>query len=148
MFDFAENETVDDINSVPEQFRGAYVEAEGGGSYIIADHAKGLVESVTGLNKALTASRKEAKDYKGKAVDPKTIIAGIGDFEDVDAVKARITELESTVAEGGKINLDKIKADNARAVEELKNNHQTELGAARVQALRSGPTRPVKKLLT
>ena len=75
----------------------------------------------------MTASRKEAKDYKGKIIDPKSVISSIGDFEDADAIKAHIAGLETTVAEGGKINLEKIKGDHTRAVEELKTSHANEL---------------------
>jgi hypothetical protein len=117
-FDFTTNQSVEDINAVPEQFRGAYV-ASDDGVYSISDTAKGLVEAVTGLNRSLAASRKEAKTLKGQVITPESVIGQIGEFDSVDAVKEHIaglqTQLEEAAANGNKVNLDKMKADMEKA---------------------------------
>lgn len=113
-FDFSTNQEVEDINTVPEQFRGAYAEGENG-KFAVSETAKPLVEAVVGLNKSLSASRKDYKTLKGTAVDPKTLFSSLGDFEDADAVKAHIQELTDQVASKSNIDPKKIKADIEKA---------------------------------
>jgi len=72
MFDFSEFTQVQTLENVPEQFHGMYVEVKDEDSgdvtgFSIADHSKGAVESIIGLNKSLIDSRKETKNLKGMA---------------------------------------------------------------------------------
>lgn len=66
MFDFSQEVT--DLNIVPQEFHGYYVEGEGEdkGKYVIGDQFKPLTNAVVGLNKSLQASRNEAKEYGAK----------------------------------------------------------------------------------
>ena len=119
-FDFTTNQSVEDINTVPEHFRGAYVAGDDG-VHTIAEGSKGLVEAVTGLTRSLSASRREAKDLKGKAITPESVLSQIGEFDSTDAVKDHIagltTQLEEAAANGNKVNLDKMRADMDKAFE-------------------------------
>lgn len=119
MFDFSKHTRVSSLDAVPDQFRGAYSETpseggeEGQVEYIVADHAKGLVEAVIGLNGSLQKERAESKALKG-SVD----LSDLSDYgktpsEIKASVEAKIEELNAQIGEGNeaKINLDKIKAD-------------------------------------
>lgn len=117
-FDFGQNAEVSDISTVPEQFRPLYVEKDGGGHKLSDDASvKGAVEAVLGLNRALKASRAEAKDAKGRNVD----LSGLSDFgttvdEITNGISAKIEELKGQITSDGKakINIEKIKEDLAK----------------------------------
>lgn len=64
--------TVDNIDKVPQDFRGLYTEAEDGSGYTLRaddDGVKSAVSAISGLSKALKVARSEAQGWKGKAVD-------------------------------------------------------------------------------
>lgn len=111
-FDFAKNEQVESLDTVPEQFRSAYVEnedAEAGG-FVINPTVKPMTDAITGLNGALTKARKEAKGRK--TVTPKDILSPLG-FESVEQAEESINALKEQLEQAGegKINLDKMKKD-------------------------------------
>lgn len=117
-FNFNDHLQVPDINKVPEQFRGLYEEGEEGYSLSKDEKVVGAVSAITGLNKALTAARAEAKANKGNKVD----LSPLADFGDspeaiAAAVKSQIEEFQNELAKGSeaKLNLDTIKADLAKA---------------------------------
>lgn len=108
-WDFGQNQTVASLDKVPADFRGLYKQ-EGEQFKLDSDHpgVKSAVSVITGLNRALVASRAEAKGYKDKAVDlspladygsdPATILegfttklkdAGKGKGEDVTTAVAK-----------------------------------------------------------
>jgi len=64
MWDFSQK--VEDINSVPEQFRSVYVKGEGEheGTFIVGEQFTGLTTAIIGLNTSLKASRDEASGVK------------------------------------------------------------------------------------
>lgn len=67
MWDFANNGTVEDLNSVPENFRSLYVERDGAWHLNTEDVViKGAVEALIGQGKALGSSRNEVKFLKQK----------------------------------------------------------------------------------
>lgn len=113
-FDFTTNQSLEDISVVPEQFRGAYAQGTDG-VYAISETSKGLVDAISGLSKSLKAARRDAAQ-KGAKVDFSQL-ADFGDFQDLDGVKAHLTDLQSQLAAaaGGKVNLDKMKADMEKA---------------------------------
>lgn len=131
-FNFGENTEVTDLTKVPTQFHGLYAEADGKFKLRDAPEVKGAVEAILGLNKALVASRAEAKAAKGKAVD----ISALKDFgatpEEIKAaVDAKLKELTDELAKGdkAKLNLDKIKADLAAAHSNDLKSKDTRIGA-------------------
>lgn len=64
MWDFSQ--TVEDLNTVPEQFRSAYVAGEGEheGTFVVGEQFSGLTSAIIGLNTSLKASRDEASQAK------------------------------------------------------------------------------------
>jgi len=63
--------TVENIDSVPQDFRGLYAEQDGGGFALRSDDdgVKSAVSAISGLAKSLKVARAEAQGWKGKAVD-------------------------------------------------------------------------------
>ena len=80
-FTFEENQTVETLDTVPENFRVFYeANAEEGGGFSIAESAnvKAAVSIIAGQTKALNAARAEAKGLKGKAVDTRAAMVAEG----------------------------------------------------------------------
>lgn len=118
--DFDFSKPVENLESVPSQFRVLYKEKDGGGGFELKgdDNVKGAVEAIVGLNTALRAARAEAKAAKGSRVD----LAPLAEFGDnpaaiAEAVKGKLDQLTADLAKGkdAKLNLDKIKAELAEA---------------------------------
>lgn len=129
-FDFSANMVVDALDGVPEQFRGVYVQGEGDskGKFVVGDQFKGVVEAVSGLNKALKNERKSKPDI-AKA------IKSIGeDFDSPEAVRAHIEDLQGQLKAlgDGKTNWDKLKKDleaaHGRALEAKDAENRAMLG--------------------
>lgn len=114
-FDFAANAEVDDVQLVPEQFRGAYV--QNGDKFVIADPYKPFTSLVTGLAGSLKASRAEAKTAKGAAkVDLAPLAAfGTTPAEIAEKVNSQITELTEKLNSGQKLDPEKMRADIAKS---------------------------------
>lgn len=106
---------VDSIDKVPEQFRSIYKQDDDG-KFIVDDTYKGIVEAVTGLNRALKAARAEAKAKTPVDLSP---LAEYGKTpEEIKAnITAKLKELQDELAKGGeaKLNLDKIRQELAEA---------------------------------
>lgn len=124
----------DNAEAIPQQFRGLYVNADNKYKLRADDEGvKGAVEAITGLNRALTASRAEAKAAKGKSVD----LSPLSEFGDnpttiLQGFQTKLQELQNELAKGdkAKLNLDKIK-------QELAEGHSKDLKSkdTRIQAL-------------
>lgn len=121
-FDFSVNQSLEDISVVPEAYRGAYAQGADG-VYTIAEGSKGLVDAISGLGKALKISRANER----KAPNIQAILGQIGeDFDSPEAVKAKLEELQGQVAAaaGGKVNLEKMKADMEKAFSAKEQGYQ------------------------
>lgn len=134
-FDFEKSGTVEDINTVPEAYRGLYVETDGedGKVFTIADSAKGIVEAYVGTNKALSEARTNLKtanaESASRRVTKKAVvdfakelgIEDVSDDEPLGSLKAHIDSLVDKVNGGEeiKINLDKIKREHEQRVAEV-----------------------------
>lgn len=125
-FDFSNNQVVETLDGVPEQFRGAYVENAEEGGYVINPSVKPLTEAVAGLNNALTKARKEAKTKKG--VTPEEVLEPLG-FKSIDEAQETINALKEQLekAGDGKINLDKMRADMQKRLDEALANKDKEI---------------------
>lgn len=111
-FTFEQNESVEDINNVPEQFRPLYVQADNG--YALAETSKPVAQAIDALNKANGNIRKENKTLKAGQID----LGPLKDFgEDPksirEAIDAKIGELEGQISSGKKVDVEKIKQDLA-----------------------------------
>lgn len=130
--DFEFDKPVDDINKVPEQFRGIYEET-GDGTFAPAEAFKGVTEALTGLNRSLKAARAEAK------AKPSIDLSPLADFGSTpEEIKAAFDEklggMQNELAKGdaAKLNLDKVRQELAEA-------HSKELtkASARAEALQT-----------
>jgi hypothetical protein len=102
---------VDSLEAVPAQFRPLYTSEAKDGKFAPLESHKGVIEAITGLNTALKAERNNKK----KAVD----LAPLAEFGDsVEAIHTTVTtklkEMSEQVAQGGKVNVEKIKAEIAQ----------------------------------
>lgn len=119
-------ENVDDINTVPEKYRGLYVEGEGdnAGKFVLMEAAKGLAADYVGTQETLAgvrADKKKATDENAqrrlatKAVEELAQSLGLEVTDDgvAEALKTFVGELQEQVKGGKelKINLDKINTE-------------------------------------
>ena len=123
-FVLGDNQTVESLETVPEDFRSFYEEGSDG-SFKLADSPaiKSAVKVIDGLGRTVKATRKEADDLRGKAID----LGPLSEFGDgPEAIRAaidnRIAELQ------GKL---KSKGDNATEIEKVR----ADLKAANATAL-------------
>lgn len=140
MFDFSINQTVDSIESVPEDFRGLYVEA-GDGKFKLNSGDEGVrsaVSAIVRLNGALKNSRSEVDTLKKGRVDlsplseygdsvetiaegvkTKLAEAGKGKKADENAIRQQITQ---EVAATHKSETDALKQSNKKLQQQLFQN--------------------------
>ena len=113
-FDFGTNQVVDDITSVPEPFRVAYVEKDG--KHVIAETIKPLTDAIAGLSGALKNERTNSKTLKGQKDVAAAVKDALGDLgiETLDGAKGKIEELTAAVAAKGNVDPAKIKAEIER----------------------------------
>lgn len=112
-FDFSKNETVDSLDTVPEQFRGVYSEGQDK-KFTLNPTFKGIATAIDGLNGALRNERKSTTALKGQK-DVAAVIKETFGLDTVEEVKAKIDELTGQVAEKSKVDPAKIKADIEKA---------------------------------
>lgn len=129
MFKFAENQTLESLDSVPDNLRGFYAEGEGG--YSIPEALAPAAEAWDGVNNANAAIRRENKSLKGGKVDLSALSAyGSSVDEIAETVNARITELSETIdSKKNLVNPEKIRAQMTEGFEETKKTYETRIGA-------------------
>jgi hypothetical protein len=143
-FDFEQNGSVTDIETVPEAYRGVYVEGQndaGEKVYTISDAAKGVVEAYIGTNKSLIATRNDKKSASDESAARRQALKSfetlaqdfgleVGEAGLVDAIKGHVDNLLEQVKGGKdlKINLDKIKEESERLLNEAVANEQAKTG--------------------
>ena len=141
-FDFAENGTVEDINAVPEKYRGLYAEGadDNAGKHILSDAAKGLVADYVGVSKTLAGVRVDKKKVGdenatrrlgAKAVDDFAASIGldVGDDGVVVALQAFVDDLQGQVKGGKqiKIDLEKVQSEADKRVSTVTETKDAEL---------------------
>ncbi|EFL88296.1 hypothetical protein [Ahrensia sp. R2A130] len=119
-----------DLAEVPEQFHALYSREGDEGDFTLDPSIAGLVNDRATLNRTVAAVRKERDE--AKATNGALKAAG---FENVDAVTARITELEEQATKGA--NADEIVA---KRLAEVNEKHAREL-AAKDESLSKATTR-------
>lgn len=137
-FDFEQSGTVADVSTVPETFRGLYVEAQGEDGatvYKLADNVRPLVDAYVGTNKSLVQTRADKKAASDEAMQRRLTKKGVLDFaqnlgiesvnedEPLESVSSYISELTDQVKGGKelKVNLDKIRAESQTRIDEAVN---------------------------
>jgi hypothetical protein len=121
-FDFEANKIVDSLDKVPQDFQTFYMESSDGTFALATDlpAVAAAVKVISGLNRSLSVSRKEAK---GKTTVDLTPLADFGATpEEIrEAVDAKLAEYQSAAKNGEKIKLD---LDNVKKEYENKLNAQ------------------------
>ncbi len=144
-YNFEENSTVADVNTVPSEYRELFVEGKndaGETVFTISDAAKALVGDYVGTNKSLIQSRIDKTAASNESANRRVTAKSVNDFvrnlgvEDVDeneplaALTSFITDLTEQVKGGKaiKIDLDKIKAESKRLLDEAVTAEQAKTG--------------------
>lgn len=134
-------ETVDSIESVPTEYRAAYVQGQDG-KFTLQDTFKPFASAIIGTNASLgktTAdlrkANKEAADRRGLLKHFEDLAQSMGvEFDEQkplqDALKAYIEDLAAKAKNGGevKVNLDKIRGDYERKYGELDTTSKATIG--------------------
>ena len=141
-FNFAEHGTVESLDTVPEKYRGLYVEADG--TFTVLAGAQGVVADYIGVSSTLAGVRvdkKKATDENAerriatKAVEEfaQSIGLEVGDDGVALALKAFVDDLQGQVKGGKeiKINLDKVNGDWEKRFAELNSTKDGEVEAMR-----------------
>lgn len=133
-FDFVQNETVEDISSVPQAYQGLYVQGENG--YTLSDAAKPLAQAYTGLTnnfKKVKSTNKSTNDENAKRRQQMKAVEDLAseleiDLESLDgqdktlagSLREQIEDLRSQAKNGKdvKVNMDKVKADAEKRIQE------------------------------
>lgn len=131
-FDFGQNAKVDSLDKVPSQFQGLYKANEDGTHSLDSDNpaVAGAVSAIQGLNMALRASRKEAKDLRNAKPEAPDFGALSEYGSTVEEIAAGVqAALEAKGKQPG-VDVEKIKKDLAK--EYAKSG---EASTARIKAL-------------
>lgn len=107
-FSFAQNQTVEDIATVPETFRPAYVKGDDG-KFTVNQELVGMTTALDGLNGALKKERDAVKGLKGQPTAT-SVLEALG-FENLEAAQEGINQLKTTIAERAKVDPAKIRSE-------------------------------------
>jgi hypothetical protein len=135
-FDFGQNQTVESLDRVPEDFRGLYRQVEGEDGYKLGHEDPAVAAAIAAiprLNSALKAARADVKNAKGQTVDLSALSDYGSDPESIaTGIQAKIDELTSQIKGG-----DEAKAETEKVKEALGKKHATATKAleTRIQAL-------------
>lgn len=109
MPDFVFTDTVDDINTVPENWRGAYADVNG--TLTLQDAFKPFATSISGLSTALGKERKKSGELAGRP-DAATLIKNIfGEDLDEEGAKTKLQSFVTQLAEKGKVDPAKLRQE-------------------------------------
>ena len=108
-FDFSKNPSLDNLEAVPEQFRGVYTQGTDG-KFGINPSFTGITVAIDGLNVALRSERKNSTTLKGQKDIAAALKEHLG-FDTVEDAKAKFEELTAAVASKANIDPAKLKAD-------------------------------------
>ena len=147
-FTFKDNSTVEDINGVPEKYRGLYAEGDGdnAGKFSLIPAASGIVADLLGNQETLLGVRNDkkkvtdenaARRLTSKAIEEFAQSVGleIGDDGYLPALTAHVEDLQGQIKGGKeiKINMEKVNAEADRrvlAVTETKDAELVEMRSA------------------
>jgi hypothetical protein len=147
-FTFKENTTVEDINTVPEKYRGLYAAGEGesAGKYVLIPAATGLVADYVGTQETLSGVRNDKKKVTDENAERRQFAKAFEDFAQsvgleagdegmAAALKTYVDDLQAQIKGGKeiKINMDKVNRDaeeRIRTVTEAKDSELAEMRAA------------------
>lgn len=143
-FTFKENSTVEDINGVPEKYRGLYAEGEGdnAGKFALIPAATGIVADLLGNQETLLGVRNDKKKVTDENAERRLAVKAIEDFAQsvglevgdegmTAALKAFVDDLQGQIKGGKeiKINMEKVNAEADRRVAAVTETKDGELTA-------------------
>lgn len=128
-FDFEQNASVDTLDNVPAEYHGLYTKGQDN-KFGIADFAKPIVDAYSGVAKALKSEQGHKKILNDenarrrlalKAFEDLSKELGLEGDDLTAAFKSHIADLTDKVKNGAevKINLDKIKGDFQKQMDEM-----------------------------
>ena len=136
-FDFAKYAVVEDLTTVPEKYRGLYVEIKEGdntGKHHVGEFAKGLVADYSGAYSALDDERGKTKNLNDenakrriatRAFEDLCELLGIEeDGRNADGLKGHIEEIAAKAKNG-----EALKIDLSKVREEMAKKHAVEMDA-------------------
>lgn len=131
-FDFTTNGEVvagEFETKVPEQFRSAYIDGEGG-KKVLNPAIKGLTDAIVGLGGALKNERTTTKTLKGQKDVAAAVQEALSEFgiTDLETAKAKMKELTDTVAANSKVDPAKIKAEIEKTFQAERDGFGKKLG--------------------
>lgn len=143
MFDFENNLTVEDINTVPEQARPLYTEKDG--KFTLNETLKPFALAYQGQTKALEKGRKDLTAANAESAARRVTKNAVVDFakqlglETIDeenplaSIDTHVKALIEGSKKGGelKVNLDKIKAESEKRIGEVTAAKDAEVGTMR-----------------
>jgi hypothetical protein len=129
LFDFEQNATVEDLDTVPADFRSFYVEAADGSGFELRtdDTVSSAVKTIKGLYRTMTNQRKEVDRIRKDRVDLSPLSDFGSDPQSIrDEIDARIAELEEKSKSAGGTDVD-VKAELDKLRQKLVAEHTTTL---------------------
>ena len=147
-FNFKTNSTVDNMDIVPEKYRGLFVEGDGdnAGKFTLTPAAQGLVGDYIGTQESLAGVRNDKKKVTDENAERRIATKAVEDFAQsgglevgddgiATALQTFVGDLQNQI-KGGKeitINMDKVNRDadeRVRLVTEAKDSELVEMKAA------------------
>lgn len=138
MFNLSENLQLENLDNVPDKYKGLYAQDDEG-RFVISDTAKGIVDDYVGMTKALDGAKKTNKATNDenarrrqseKAFKDLASDLGIEAEDLVEGFRGHIKDLAEKIASGKEVNvnLDKIKADADKRVRSVSDEKDAEIG--------------------
>lgn len=143
MFDFENNLTVEDINTVPEAARPLYAEQDG--KFVLNEALKPFALAYQGQTKALEKTRKDLTTANGEAAARRVTKKAVAEFaqglglENIDEenpLESVNSYVQKLIADGKKgkevsVDLDKIKGESERRIKEVQDAEAAKTGKMR-----------------
>ena len=117
---------VDDLTTVPEQFRSLYTEDPVDKKFKINPSFASVAGAIDGLNGALRNERKATSALRGQK-DIGVILKETFGLATVEEVKAKLEELNLVVAEKSKVDPAKLRAEIAKTFEGKEEGHRVQM---------------------
>lgn len=124
-FNFAANPALDSVDTVPEAFRGAYVQGEDG-KFSVRPEVAGLASAMDGLNGALKKERDTNKTLKQQPTAT-VVLKELGLGETVEAAQTSLTDLRAQLAAKAQVDPAKIKSEIEATFQTERDGFKTQL---------------------
>ena len=145
-FTFKENTTVEDINGVPEKYRGLYAEGDGdnAGKFTLIPAATGVVADLLGNQETLLGVRNDKKKVTDENAERRLVSKAIEEFAQsvgleagddgyLPALAAFVEDLQGQIKGGKeiKINMEKVNTEADKRVAVVTETKDAELAEMR-----------------